>query len=393
MFAFLAAIAVSQPTLHQALEAPFKVTENAIVVDAIVNGKKASFMFDTGFGGYITINNRIDIGKPTGTITLRDFVGTLEVPVVKLTSVEMGDLKLTDLDGYAVLEPARRMSDYYGTHCDGIMGLSVVKDYITEINFEQSKFIFHPKSFDITKRTPDNKRTFLAKLEPHGYNSLELVVEVNGKELMLALDTGNAFYVATHKDVLERVGLWKPTDKPKFVFQSGVASGAVDSWNFWVHDAVIYGVPVPVSLWNVIDRPSSSAEHDGTVGYGFLKNFNIIIDYERRHVWLENFTGKVVDEFTGEPGIRLGINPQTSRIEVFWVVDNSPAEKAGIKEGDVLVAINGRSLTTIRRDRIQEMLGGPVGSTVRLTLSRGGNVQHYDVERRVLANGRPPDGF
>lgn len=393
MFTLFAAILIGSPALGKTLEAPFKVTENAIVVDAVVNGKKASFMFDTGFGGYITINNRIDIGKPSGTMILRDFVGQFEVPVVRLTSIEMGDLKLTNLDGRAVQKPASRMTDYYGTHCDGIMGLSVVKDYITEINFENSKFIFHPKSFDITKRTPDNQKTFLAKLEPHGYNSLEIAVEANGQEMMLALDTGNAFYIATHKDVLERVGLWKPTDKPKFVAQSGVASGVVDSWHIWVHDAKIYGVPVPVSLWNVIDRPSSSAEHDGTVGYGFLKNFNIIIDYERRHVWLENFTGKVVDEFKGEVGIRLGLNPQTNRVEVFWVLDSSPAEQAGIKEGDVLVAINGKSLTTIRRDKIADMLEGPVGSSVRLTLSRGANVTHFDVERRVLANGRPPAGF
>src|SRR5437773_2611322 len=67
----------------------------------------------------------------------------------------------------------------------------------------------------------------------------------------------------------------------------------------------IFGVPVKGSIWDVIDLPSSSVEDDGTVGYGFLKNFNIVIDFERRYVWLENFTGKVADEPKAEPGIRI----------------------------------------------------------------------------------------
>ncbi len=41
------------------------------------------------------------------------------------------------------------------------MGFAVIKNYITEINFQKKKFIFHPKTLNITKRKPDNKRTFL----------------------------------------------------------------------------------------------------------------------------------------------------------------------------------------------------------------------------------------
>ena len=35
------------------------------------------------------------------------------------------------------------------------------------------------------------------------------------------------------------------------------------------------------SVWSVIDLPSSSAQHDGTIGFGFLKHFNITIDLKR----------------------------------------------------------------------------------------------------------------
>lgn len=35
------------------VEVPFRLGEDAIVVDAEVNGKKVSLMFDTGFGGSV----------------------------------------------------------------------------------------------------------------------------------------------------------------------------------------------------------------------------------------------------------------------------------------------------------------------------------------------------
>ena len=59
----------------------------------------------------------------------------------------------------------------------------------------------------------------------------------------------------------------------KFIKQSWVASGPVDSWSVHLKNMAIFGVLVASSIWDVIDLPSSSAESDGTVGYQFLKNF------------------------------------------------------------------------------------------------------------------------
>lgn len=382
----LACLVLQSPTeLNTTLEAPFKATEHAIIVDCVVNGKNISFMFDTGFGGWFVINDQINIGKPSGTMNLRDFVGTFQASTVAIETVQLGQLKIPKPNADAVQQPVAHFTDSYGTHTDGIMGFSVVKDYITEINFEKQKFIFHPRTMDITKRTPDNKKTFLVKMEPSGFNSIELKTEVNGKPVHLALDTGNAFYATTHKEVLERVGLWNPNDKPKFMSKSYVASGPVDSFSMFVPDAIIYGVPVKNSVWDIIDLPSSSVEHDGTVGYQFLKHFNIIIDYHRRYVWLENFTGKVMDEHKGSPGLR--VTHRNGAYVIWHVIGDSPAEMAGIKIGDRLMAVDGKTLTTVRPEDVDGLLEGPVGSTAKLVISRQGSIQRLEVPRKLLVNG------
>lgn len=377
------------PSLHRAqapVEVPFHRTEYSIIVDAFVNGRPVSLMFDTGFSGAVDADNTLDLGKPTGSAALRDFVRVTDAPTVKITALKLGS-KSIDPEGMdAVLTPPGDYSFAYNRHCDGLMGFQVIKRNVTEINFETNKFIFYPDSYDISKRTPDNKKTFLLKMLPTGNAAIELeAVTPAGKSMVLALDTGNAFYATTHRDVMERIGLWDGREA-KYGSLAGVASGAVESWSVKMPPLTIFGVPVSSSVWDVIDLPSSSADSDGTVGFGFLKNFNITIDYERRRVWLENFTGTAANEPEGELGISAGYSPSRRAILIVRVSPDSPAEKAGVKEGDEILAVDGVDLVhqTLRQMRL--ILKGPIGSKVKLAISHNGVLKRFEVDRQPLVN-------
>jgi predicted aspartyl protease len=387
MFAALLSVALisSQGEITAPVEVPFRLGEDAIIVDVTVNGRKISCMFDTGFGGWIVLNDQINVGKATGTARLRDFVGEFEVKTVPIETFQMGALTLKPVSAEIVQQPLSHMTFSYGTHTDGIMGLSPVKDYVTEINFEKQKFIFHPRSVDITKRTPDNKRTFLVKMLPRGINAIELTATVNGKPLYLALDTGNAFYATTHKESLERIGVWDPDRKPDFLTQAWVASGPVDSFYVRIPKCEIFGVPVEDSIWSVIDLPSSGADSDGTVGFGFLKHFNIIFDYERRYVWLENWTGRATDPHKGHVGFRVQ-HTESGDYVVVGVFKGGPAEGVGIRDGDRLRAIDGKSVSTLTPEQIQAALEGEPGSVCKVAVSREGSLIRVDIPRKILAN-------
>lgn len=370
------------------IDVPFRVGENAIIVDAIVNKRKLSFMFDTGFSGAIVINSEVNIGKPTGKMTLRDFVGQFQADTVKISSLMLGPIDVHDEEMSAVMMPSGRQSFSYNAHVDGIMGFEVIRKRVTEINFVQKKFIFHPNTIDISKRTPDNTNTFLLKMLPKGNSSIELeAVAPNGKRMTLALDTGNAFYATTHKDVLERVGLWKPEQKPKYLSSAFVASGEVTTWSKKMEGMSIFGVPVATSYWDIIDLPSSTADHDGTVGFQFLKNFNIIIDFERRRVWMEKHAATVANQPTAEIGATMAFDRQIGRVRVYRVAPASPADKAGIKKGDHVLSIDGKDgLEKMSYRRIDAMLEGIKGTKVKLTLSRGGQLMRHELEREHLYN-------
>jgi len=386
--ALLVSVVSAQAALTAPVEVPFRLGENAIIVDATVNGRKVSLMFDSGFSGTVILDSAINIGPATGKQGLQDFVGRFEADTVKLKSFKVGGMTIlaTELSD-AVMMPGSDYSLSYGTHCDGIMGFEVIRRFVTEINFEKNKFIFHPSSVDVSARKPDGKKTFLSKLLPIGADSVEMSVDLStGKKLIMALDTGNAFFATTHKDSLERIGLWTVGKAPKFMGSSGVASGTVDSWDIQMPPLSIFGIPVKETYWSIIDLPSSSAEGDGTIGFDFLRHFNTTIDYARRRVWFDNFTEDRENELEGETGISAGYNPKTKRTEIFSVAPESPAEVAGIKDGDEILSIDSHDLYRSGYRATRNLLKGKIGSKVKLATSRGGELRRFELERKALIN-------
>lgn len=385
MWLGLAAIAMlGQPAA--AVEVPFRVAEDAILLDVTVNGKKVSLMFDTGYSGTVVLSDTIIIGRATGTQKLRDFVGEFDAKTVEIRTLKIGSMPIEPDDMVAVQQPLAHLSASYNAHADGLLGLAPFRHYVTEINFERSLVIFHPRAVDVTKRTPDNRRTFLARMLPIGRNTVEMHVEAPGGKMVLALDTGNGHFATTHRDVLERIGLWEKGRTPTFLKQSWIASGPVDSWYKRMGPLSVYGVPVPSSVWSIIDLPSSSAEGDGTVGIGFLRNFNLILDQERRRVWLDNFTGRVGNELPAEPGLTIQKVATTGRFEVWRTSTGGPADLAGIRAGDQLLGVDDKDLVNLTTREVEKLLEGKSGTSVRLAVSRAGRLLRFTMERRVLEN-------
>jgi carboxyl-terminal processing protease len=80
------------------------------------------------------------------------------------------------------------------------------------------------------------------------------------------------------------------------------------------------------------------------------------------------------------------------------VVRNSPAQRAGMQDGDVISAVDNVSTDGLKVDDLAGKLRGPKGTTVSITIDRGGEakdfsvtrdvIQREDVESEVLQNGK-----
>jgi len=83
------------------------------------------------------------------------------------------------------------------------------------------------------------------------------------------------------------------------------------------------------------------------------------------------FTDETQNGTYGGIGISLA-NDSSGRASVASVVIGSPAEAAGIKPGDAILAINGVTRDPWSADEVPVYVKGPVGSSVTLTLQRPG---------------------
>ena len=84
-------------------------------------------------------------------------------------------------------------------------------------------------------------------------------------------------------------------------------------------------------------------------------------------------------------GIGVQLENREEEVVVSAPIDGSPADEAGVKTGDVIVAVNGESVEGKDVSEIAEKVRGPEGSPVELTVRRGEEDQSFDLEREELA--------
>ena len=87
------------------------------------------------------------------------------------------------------------------------------------------------------------------------------------------------------------------------------------------------------------------------------------------------------EEYTG---IGAWVNTTGEYIEVVSPMKNSPAEKAGLKAKDIVVAINGEDMTGVPGDLALKKILGPAGETVTLTVRRGEEILEFTIVRETI---------
>jgi carboxyl-terminal processing protease len=83
-------------------------------------------------------------------------------------------------------------------------------------------------------------------------------------------------------------------------------------------------------------------------------------------------------------GIGVRLEEKDDEIVVKTSMDGSPAEKAGIQSGDVLVAVDGESVTGEEFEEIGQRIRGTEGTYVDLTVLRDEEEREFLVERAEL---------
>jgi len=78
-------------------------------------------------------------------------------------------------------------------------------------------------------------------------------------------------------------------------------------------------------------------------------------------------------------GIGVSIEVSPNFITINEIAPGLPADKAGLKKGDMIIAIDGIECSAMREGESFLRLRGPIDSEVTLTISRGGDEKPFNV--------------
>jgi carboxyl-terminal processing protease len=81
-------------------------------------------------------------------------------------------------------------------------------------------------------------------------------------------------------------------------------------------------------------------------------------------------------------GIGAWVDPSGNYLTIVSPMPNSPAQEAGLKPGDEIIAVDGEDMTGIDGNLVIRRVMGPAGSTVTLTIRRASASEPFDVEVR-----------
>lgn len=116
---------------------------------------------------------------------------------------------------------------------------------------------------------------------------------------------------------------------------------------------------------------------------GMLKKLD---DPYTRFMEPKNFA-EMQTETEGEfGGLGIVISVKDRMLTVISPIDGTPASRAGIMAGDMIIKINGKDVIDIALHDAVNLLRGPVGTKVTITVMREGSkeTRNYELERQII---------
>ena len=94
-------------------------------------------------------------------------------------------------------------------------------------------------------------------------------------------------------------------------------------------------------------------------------------------------------------GVGMQVAPKGNRTMVIAPFPGSPAYKAGIRPGDVIMFVNDKSTENLRTDEVADLLKGPKGTPVQVKVSREGVTEQitFDIIRDEIPRKSVQDAF
>ena len=395
----------------------FKLINNIIIIPLEINGKKLSFILDTGVNKTILFN-----------LSKEDSLGLKNVKKVQLQGLGKGEpvdallsnnntFKVKKLQSnnetvYVILNDPFDLSSKMGTTIHGIIGYNLLKNVIVKINYNTKHIdFFNPKSFKYKKcKKCETLPLTFHKKKP--YVDVKVQLDTIGKKITdvkMLIDSGGSDAIWLFENSKQDI----KTPKKFFndILGEGL-SGPIYGNRSRIPKLKIGKFEIKSPTVSFLDSLSTKnarnyRTRNGSIGSNILKRFKVWIDYPNKKITLKkngSFTSGFTYNMSGldvvydgkqliKEELIINLKDQYNQnisqnntvsslttysykfkptFKVRDVVKNSPADLAGLKKGDLILKINYKDAHEFTLEDIVYKLQEKHNKKVKIYVERNG---------------------
>ncbi len=361
--------------------AKFQLIANAIVIHVQLNGRGPyALLLDSGAVNFISPQVANELGLPLEDTDRGFGIGKRSVIAgeTEIESVQIGNAVLHGQRFHVIALPYVMEHGFPEAIVGGI-GYEFLRRIALRIDFAHSQLsMWDGTTFQYHGRGEAVPFTLSGHVPVVNGN-------VDGTTGMFEIDTGAEDSLSLNTPFVKQNDIVSRYSARLYGFAGEGVGGRESAYFVRVHTFKLGGIPVR-SIVTELSQDTAGATSEsaiaGIVGMGVLKRFNIIFDYGHSQIYLER------NRNYNHPSVfdRAGFAPRITAegLKVISVFQNSPASEAGIKPGDIIVAINRHSSTSLDVPFLFAVLRKTPGTLLRLDLVHGGVERTVEIRLRDL---------
>ncbi|WP_246019962.1 aspartyl protease family protein [Muriicola soli] len=411
----------------------FQLINNLIVIPLEINDAKLNFILDSGVSKPLLFNlsdqDSIQL-RNVSEITING-LGAGE-PIKALNSrgnsFKLKKIRNFDQQIFVVLDKDINFSPSLGIPVHGIIGFDLFRDFIVEVNYGRKSIKFHnPEYYDETS-SKNAQSIPLSIVDRKAYITGKVSFEdKDNVPVKLLIDTGSSDAVWLFQDLDKGINIpekhyvdYLGKGLNGSIFGKRTKVRKVQLGDFVLKNAKA-AFPDMFSFSSIKDH----GDRNGTVGGEILRRFNIVFNYQNNVIHLKknsyfnepfrfNMSGLelqhnglryIAERITDSRGVvkndersfgdvqilmenrtRLSLVPE---IIVSGIRAGSPADEAGLREGDVILAVNGKRVHKYKLQEIMNMINEKEGKKVRLLIERYDSDLLFSFTLKDVFNKKP----
>lgn len=396
---------------------PFELVNNLAVIPVEINGKKLSFLLDTGVSNTLLFSltnaDSLEIKNVT-PVKIRGLGDGGDIDALKSINneVRVGAAVDKNHQVYVIFDQSINFSPRMGIPIHGVIGYDFYKDFVVKTDYDSELLtIYDPKYYK--PRRCGKCETFdivLKNNKPFIKNKIKAFDKDHEVTLLIDSGASDALWLFN-----EDYGI---SDTPKNYFKDflglGLSGGVygkrskveeVSLGSFSFKDVNV-AYPDSLALRNLRTRGA----RNGTLGSDILRRFTVIMDYSSKTITLKknafykrpfhyNMSGIIIEHSGMVPvksirpnsseairvkqnngtssAVNINVNPLftfflTPMFVVAELREGSPADVAGVMMGDEVMVINGKPFYKWKLAEVNSLFSSKSGRKIVLEISRNG---------------------